>query len=429
MKKINRKLILIVAVIVMLIGCTSVASAETVSSGTCGANITWTLDTDGVLTLSGTGQTDVYPASYDPPWYRNAYDVKKVIIEEGIEWIQSRVFLDCKNLEEVYLPSSLIRMDSGAFKNCNSVKKVYIADLTSYLNMYVNEDYYLGNGKAELYVGGNSIKELIIPDGVTEIKQLSGYSNIERVVIPQSVTKICLGAFDECYNLKEVVIEGNPEMYCAFRYCPLKSVTAPNLDKSKMYAFQDFALSTSGHKTTSVKISWPKFSNIEKIEIYRDNEVIAKIDDTEKTSYTVKGQHGYSDDCSVRFYYDDGKSPELRYFETSDYYIAYKPYKSTISKLTTGSKYIKVQWAQNKSSEVDGYQVQIATNSKFTSGKKTYTVKDENQLSKKISKLKKGKKYYVRVRAYEEETSYYSEDAPVKKVYGSWSDVKSITCK
>ncbi|MDY4742675.1 MAG: fibronectin type III domain-containing protein [Lachnospira sp.] len=433
MKKMNKKLILIIAVIAVIIGCTSVASAETVGSGTCGDNITWTLDSGGVLTLSGTGETYEY-GSYGSeeraPWYRNAYDVKSAVIEEGITGVFYGLFLDCKNLEKVYFPSTLECLDYGTFTNCNSVKEVHVADLANFLNLRKNSDYYLTNGRPALYVGDALVKELVIPEGVPEIRQLSGYSSIEKVVIPQSVTKIHLGAFDECFKLKEVVIEGNPEVVShAFTYCPLQSVVAPNLDSSKMNVFDGVSITTSGHKTSSVTINWAQYPNVKKIEIYRNNKLVTTINDTERTSYTLKGERDYYDDCAVRFYYDDGISPELRYFKTWDYYFAYKPYKTTISKLTTGSKYVKVQWKENKSSEVDGYQIQIATNSKFTAGKKTYTVKDTYQLSKKITNLKKNKKYYVRVRAFEDETPYYSEDAPVKRVYGSWSDVKSITCK
>lgn len=96
------------------------------------------------------------------------------------------------------------------------------------------------------------------------------------------------------------------------------------------------------------------------------------------------------------------------------------PKKVTISKVSnTRGKKLKVVWKKVKS--VSGYQVQIATNKKFTSGKKTYTVKKASATSKTITGLKKKKTYYIRVRAYKTSGS--------KKVYGKYSTVKKITIK
>ena len=68
-----------------------------------------------------------------------------------------------------------------------------------------------------------------------------------------------------------------------------------------------------------------------------------------------------------------------------------------------------------------GYQVTYAINSKFTSGKKTVTVSSSKTTSKKITKLKAKKKYYVRVRTYKtvSGTKYYSD----------WSKTKTVKTK
>lgn len=95
-----------------------------------------------------------------------------------------------------------------------------------------------------------------------------------------------------------------------------------------------------------------------------------------------------------------------------------KPKKTSVSKLTTSKKSITVKW--KKVSGVTGYQVQYSTNSSFKNAKSA-TVKGASKTSKKISGLKKGKKYYVRVRAYKTVNG--------KKVYGSWSAKKSIKVK
>ena len=94
------------------------------------------------------------------------------------------------------------------------------------------------------------------------------------------------------------------------------------------------------------------------------------------------------------------------------------PAKQEIQKLTAKSKAFFVDWAQKGSAT--GYEIQYATNSKFTSAKKV-TITNKKTDKTTISKLSGKKKYYVRVRSY----------TTVKgtKYYGAWSASKSVTTK
>ena len=94
------------------------------------------------------------------------------------------------------------------------------------------------------------------------------------------------------------------------------------------------------------------------------------------------------------------------------------PAKQEIQKLTAKSKAFFVDWEQKGSAT--GYEIQYATNSKFTSAKKV-TITNNKTDTKTISKLSGKKKYYVRVRSY----------TTVKgtKYYGAWSSVKNVTTK
>ena len=94
------------------------------------------------------------------------------------------------------------------------------------------------------------------------------------------------------------------------------------------------------------------------------------------------------------------------------------PAKQEIQKLTSKSKAFFVDWAQKGSAT--GYEIQYATNSKFTSAKKV-TITNKKTDKTTISKLSGKKKYYVRVRSY----------TTVKgtKYYGAWSSTKTVTTK
>ena len=94
------------------------------------------------------------------------------------------------------------------------------------------------------------------------------------------------------------------------------------------------------------------------------------------------------------------------------------PAKQEIQKLTAKSKAFFVDWAQKGSAT--GYEIQYATNSKFTSAKKV-TITNNKTDKTTVSKLSGKKKYYVRVRSY--------TTAKGTKYYGAWSASKSVTTK
>ena len=96
-----------------------------------------------------------------------------------------------------------------------------------------------------------------------------------------------------------------------------------------------------------------------------------------------------------------------------------KPKSAKIKKVKAAKKAVSVQW--KKVSGVKGYQVQVATDKKFKKNKKTATVKKQKTTKVTIKKLKAKKKYYVRIRTYKTVNG--------KKVYSSWSKVKSVKTK
>jgi hypothetical protein len=99
--------------------------------------------------------------------------------------------------------------------------------------------------------------------------------------------------------------------------------------------------------------------------------------------------------------------------------VEVSPKKQIVQSLksTTGRK-LKVNWKKDK--QATGYQIQYSTDKKFKKGTKTVNIKKNRTISKTISKLKAGKKYYVRVRSYK--TAKVNGNA--KKLYGAWSGIK-----
>ena len=92
---------------------------------------------------------------------------------------------------------------------------------------------------------------------------------------------------------------------------------------------------------------------------------------------------------------------------------------TTITSIKAQNKAFTVKW--KKKSSITGYQIQYSTNSKFKKNNKKIKIKNAKTVSKKITKLKASKKYYVRIRTY--------KIVNKKTYYSSWSKKKNVTTK
>ena len=135
------------------------------------------------------------------------------------------------------------------------------------------------------------------------------------------------------------------------------------------------------------------------------------------TDYTVKWSNASSKNVGAYTVTIKGKGKYAGMTRAS-YKIS--PKGTRIKKLKKGRKAVTVRWkkqsARMSSSRITGYQIQLATNKKFTRNKKTVTVKGYKKVLKKIKKLKRKKRYYVRVRTYKKVSGV--------KICSSWSKTR-----
>ena len=148
-------------------------------SGTTG-DCTWTYEASTqTLTISGNGEMEGYSEYWYSPWYDFNYDIKNVVIENGVKSIGECVFYNCKNLTGVTIGGSVTSIGEYAFSGCTSLTGV------------------------------------TIPDSVTSI----GYSafkdctSLTNVTIPNSVTSIGYSAFRSCTSLSKIEVDENNQIY------------------------------------------------------------------------------------------------------------------------------------------------------------------------------------------------------------------------
>ena len=185
MKKRIFSFVLTVLMIVSLLPVSALA-ANIVKSGNCGAegdgsNLTWTLDSEGVLTISGSGGMHDYNSPSSPPWYRSRSMVKSAVIADGVTSIGEWAFFVCRSLTSVTIPDSVTRIGKGAFSECTSLTSV------------------------------------TIPDGVTSIGEetFCNCGSLTSVTIPNSVTSIGWYAFYNCMSLAYVYYAGSEAQWKA----------------------------------------------------------------------------------------------------------------------------------------------------------------------------------------------------------------------
>ena len=182
-----------------------VASAE--SSGNCGdsgSNVTWSLDDDGTLTISGSGKIEDCRSDIDQPWYSNRSDITSVVIEPGVTSIGSQAFYECSNLTSITIPSGLTSIGEQAFGNCTGLTSITIP--SGFISI---GDYAFWNC--------TGLTSITIQNGVTSIGTGAFWNctGLTSITIPSSVTSIGVNVFYNCTGLTDITVDSNNSSFCS----------------------------------------------------------------------------------------------------------------------------------------------------------------------------------------------------------------------
>lgn len=208
------------------------------TSGACGENLTWSLNDEGTLTISGVGPMDDY--LNNQPWKDEINTIKKIIIEEkvtsigtcafsgssslvavtipnSVTYIGSSAFAACTNLTSIIIPNSVTSIHYNAFNECRSLTSVSIMSRsTSFLvpTDFFNDGTQGSNqgtfhGCVGLKTAGPLSGDYNIKFGWTDSipnNAFYGCNSLTNVTIPNGVTSIGLNAFRFCNELTSVTI-------------------------------------------------------------------------------------------------------------------------------------------------------------------------------------------------------------------------------
>ncbi|MBQ6946222.1 MAG: leucine-rich repeat protein [Ruminococcus sp.] len=214
-------------------------------SGKCGENASFVLDSEGTLTISGTGTVkqpqELYESEENAIFLQTPkYSVKKIVIEEGISEIGMQAFNKLSEVTSLTLPKSLQIINSLSFEGCTSLKSVKIPDSVTSLGLFCFanctslEEVILPNNDEYTCISpfGNcdNLNNIVLGDKTTHIPEFlfSKCSGLKEITIPDGIKNIEIAAFEGCVNLKSVKII-NPK-------CELSEDSIP--EKTTIYGYK-----------------------------------------------------------------------------------------------------------------------------------------------------------------------------------------------
>ena len=241
MRVFNKIFSIILSVIMILSLIPLTASAEEYS-GTCGENLTWTLDDSGTLTISGTGDMANYYYS-SAPWCSSLTTIKTVVVGDNVTSIGNYAFCNCTGLTSITIPDSVTSIGDYAFYNCTGLTSITIPDSVISIGDYA---FYNCSGLTSITIPDSvtiigdaafsrckSLTSINIPNGVSRINNnlFSDCLNLTSITIPDSVTIIGISAFQECGKLASINIPNSVtkiDSYAFYSCTSLTSLTIPD---------------------------------------------------------------------------------------------------------------------------------------------------------------------------------------------------------
>ena len=216
MKSRKNRLFFALALLALAVLWASVSAADIVDQGTAGA-ISWKLETDGTLTISGNANM----VSTDRPWINYKYQIKNVVIDPGVNEIAKNAFNGCFYIKSVSIPSTVKTIGEYAFYDCRDLESVTIPEMVTCIENEtfnncesLKEVTFLGNVveiKNKAFMGCESLANLFLPDHLQTIgnQAFRFCSSLHYCTIPDSVTSIGSWAFADCTGLQKVWIPGS----------------------------------------------------------------------------------------------------------------------------------------------------------------------------------------------------------------------------
>lgn len=360
------------------------------------------------------------------------------VIPNTVSSIPCFFFAYCDNLKNISIPASVTSINQPAFYFCDNTLNISIDENNPY---YIFSDgLILSKTKDCVYyaVFGNEVTSYVIPESIKYIEQcaFSGCKSLSTLTISKNVEELDDGLLCAT-GIKNVYVDSeNPYFSSAdgvlFNKDKTELIYYPSGRSQIHYTIPDYVKKINIFAFTFAKslqsVSIPvAVTDIPRSSFYETNI---------KTIYYGGTAKQWNDDLNLKIwnfygikihfnnYYTGSSSSSPSKIDSQSNteqagVSSTKIASAKITKLNPKKKAIGVHWSKVKN--VNGYQIQVATDKKFKKNKKAVTITKQSTLKKTIKTLKSKKRYYVRIRTF--------KTADGKRQYSSWSKIKSVKTK
>lgn len=214
---------------------TEEAAAEILYSGTCGTSLTWTLDSNGLLEISGSGAMENYTSASNVPWYAYRSSIKALKIGESVTTIGNYAFYNCVFITSVVIPDSVTTIGGYAFQYCYGLVSLDLGEGVTTI------------GGCAFYDCTALAGTLVLPEGLTSLNTytFAGCKGLTgTLVIPSSMTRVSGYAFQNCSGLTGIEFREGLTSIASYAFYNCTGLTGelklPNtLTTINSYAFQN----------------------------------------------------------------------------------------------------------------------------------------------------------------------------------------------
>ena len=291
----KKRLFAVVLAVVMILSSMPLAfAAEVVHSGQLTDTVNWSLDSDGVLTISGTGSMGKDKYWYNLPWYSYSGAIYSVVIEEGVTDIVDTAFAWIDSIVTISIPSTVETIGDDDVFYCEDLESITVSPDNEYFSsesgiLYNSDktvlicypsakagDTFTVPASVKEIAGGafksnKNIKNLIVPDTVETLNDSVFYdAYFEYVSLGNGLTVLPSNCFFSCDSLRRIVIPESVTLIDigCFMHAKLENIVfGPNVKSVSNYAFYNTKLTHVHYLGTQEQFEATDISSV-------DNELL-----------------------------------------------------------------------------------------------------------------------------------------------------------
>ncbi|MBQ8783912.1 MAG: leucine-rich repeat domain-containing protein [Clostridia bacterium] len=194
----KKRLLAVALAVVMILSSTPfVFAADVVHSGQLTDTVSWSIDSDGVLTISGSGSMGAGEYWYDLPWFDYNDEVYSVVIAEGVTDIIDTAFYQLNSIKTISIPSTVESIEDSDVFVCESLEVITVSPDNEYFTSELGILYNIDKTKLIYYPSAKAGDTFTIPASVTEIceEAFKGNTVIKNLIVPDTVKLLNEGVF------------------------------------------------------------------------------------------------------------------------------------------------------------------------------------------------------------------------------------------